>query len=156
MKGKSLILGVGNDILTDDAIGPKVTKTLQERSPLPGVDYETTMLGGLEILEFIVGYDRVVFIDAIKTKGGVPGDVYEFTTDDFKETHNLSNLHDISFLSALELGKTLKYKIPEDIYIFGVEIVEDLVYSNDFTPPVAARYEEIVEEIQTRLKEIEF
>ncbi|MCP5103958.1 MAG: hydrogenase maturation protease, partial [bacterium] len=135
-------------------IGPRAVETLKEKKQLPGVDYRTTTLGGLDILDFIQDYDWVVFIDAIKTKNGVPGDVYEFTPADFKETLHLSNLHDISFLSAIELGKELDFKVPEAIHIFAIEIVEDLVFGEDFTPPVQERYEGIIEEIQTRMEEL--
>jgi hydrogenase maturation protease len=156
MNGKKLVLGVGNEILMDDGIGPRVVETLQEKMPLPGVDYRTTTLGGLDILEFIVGYEWVVFIDAIKTKDGGPGTVYEFTPSDFKETLHLSNLHDISFLSAIELGKKLGYSIPEAIYIFAVEILQDQVFGEAFTPPLQERFEAIIDEIhrgiQAKLK----
>ena len=152
--GKKLVLGIGNDILTDDGIGPRLVQDLKENMPLPGVEYRTTTLGGLDILEFVEGYERVVFIDAIKTRDGVPGSVYEFTTGDFKETLHLSNLHDISFLSAIELGRELEFSIPEIIRIFAIEIVEDLVFGETFTPLVQERYESIRDEIHSRMREL--
>ena len=49
-----LILGVGNDILTDDGIGPKITVQLQNESNIPGnIHYDTAFMGGLDLLEFI-------------------------------------------------------------------------------------------------------
>jgi hydrogenase maturation protease len=128
-------------------------ETLKEKMPLSGVDYLTTTLGGLDILELIVGYDFVAFIDAIKTADGVPGEVYEYTPADFRETLHLSNLHDVNFISALELGKKIGYKIPEAVHIFAVEIVEDQVFGEDFTPPVQARYDAIIDEIHTGIRE---
>lgn len=151
---KKLILGVGNDILMDDGIGPRVVEKLRKERPLPGIDYRTTTLGGLDILEFITGYHWVAFVDAIKTRDGVPGSVYEFTPEDFKETLHLSNLHDISFLSAIELGKQLDFGIPGRIHIFAIEIIEDLVFGEEFTPPLQERFEGIVEEIHNRIQEI--
>jgi hydrogenase maturation protease len=153
MNKKKLVLGVGNEILMDDGIGPRVVEALQEKMPFPDVDYRTTTLGGLDILEFIVGYEWVAFIDAIKTKDGVPGTVYEFTPSDFKETLHLSNLHDISFLSAIELGKKLEYSIPKEIHIFAVEILEDQVFGEEFTIPLQKRFEAIIDEIHTGILE---
>ena len=147
-ENKTLIYGIGNEILSDDAIGPKLTWHLEKELNLPNIKFETAFVGGLEVLEIINGYDTVVFIDAIKTKGGIPGDVYYFTTDDFKETLNLSNLHDTDFLTAIELGKQLGFKIPPKIHIIAIEIVEDEVYSNDFTPEVQKRYDEFYGEIR--------
>jgi hydrogenase maturation protease len=152
MNNKKLVLGIGNDILMDDGIGPRVVESLKENSPLPGVEYETTTLGGLDILEFVSGYRYVAFIDAIKTKGGTPGDVYEYTPADFKETLHLTNLHDVNFLTAIELGKQLDLKIPEHMHIFAVEIIEDQVFGENFTPPLQERYPKILKEIHTRLE----
>lgn len=152
MNGKKLILGIGNNILMDDGIGPRIVEALKEKWPLPGVDYQTTTLGGLDILEFIAGYEWVAFIDAIKTEGGVPGTVYEFTPADFKETLHLSNIHDISFLSAIDLGEKIGYSIPEVMHIFAIEILEDQVFGQQFTSPVQERFETIIDEIHTGIK----
>ncbi|MCP4218002.1 MAG: hydrogenase maturation protease [bacterium] len=154
MNGKNLVLGIGNDILMDDGIGPRVVQILEEESPMPDVTYATTTLGGLDILECINGYRKVVFVDAIKTKNGIPGTVYEFTPADFRETMHLSNLHDISFLSALELGKRINYDVPEDITILAIEIVEDRVFGEAFTPQLQARFDGINLEIRQRVMEL--
>lgn len=146
-----MILGVGNDILSDDAIGPKTVQALKQDHFIPDVTYETAALGGLELVELMNGYDLVIFIDAIKTKDGVPGDVYEYTPDDFQETLHLTNLHDINFLTALKLGDKVGLTTPERVQILAVEIIEDEVFSNDFTPPLAKRFPEIVLEINEKI-----
>ena len=92
----TLILGIGNDILTDDSIGPKLILELQKAMDHPHVTFQTAALGGLEILELIRDYGSVIIIDAIKTKDGVPGTIYKLTPDNFKETLHLSSFHDVS------------------------------------------------------------
>ena len=139
-KNKILVMGVGNEILTDDGIGPKLVKDLSRSLNLPNVDYNTAFLGGLDLLEFIVGYDTVVFVDAIKTAGGKPGDVYQFSPEDFRETLHLSNLHDVSFLTAIELGRQIKFEIPKTMVIIAIEIIEDLVFDDSFTPEIQEKY----------------
>ena len=62
-----LILGIGNDILMDDGIGPKLVNRLKDEVRADHIDYHTMNLGGLEILEYIRDYDEVIIIDAIKT-----------------------------------------------------------------------------------------
>lgn len=154
MKNINLVMGIGNDILMDDGIGPKVVTYLEKHLPVAGVDYRTAAVGGMEILEFIVDYQDVIFIDAIKTVNGVPGTVYECTPASFKETLHLSSVHDMSFLAALEFGRALGFSIPGNIYIFAVEIIEDQVFGDDFTSPLQERFDSIVNEIQERLLEI--
>ena len=147
-----LILRIGNDILTDDAIGPKIVKRLQEDLSYENISFLTAAAGGLEILEMIKDFQQVVIIDAIKTKDGIPGTVYYLTPDNFKETLHISSFHDVSFLTALELAKKLEIPIPSQIDIIAVEIVEDLTFSNEFSEDITARYEDIYREIKDHLK----
>ncbi|MFC2133573.1 hydrogenase maturation protease [Bacteroidota bacterium] len=149
-----LVLGVGNDILMDDGIGPKLTRALQQKFNYDFIRYDTLCLGGMELLEYIQGYKNVVFIDAIKTLDGIPGSVYYYTPDDFKETLHLSNLHDVSFLTALKMGKEIGLEIPKQIDIIAVEIIEDMVFGESFTPPLEAKYDEIFNEVSQFIESI--
>ena len=145
---KILIYGVGNEILTDDGIGPKIVKHLSSELDSNMFSFETSFLGGFELLEYIQSYKTVIFIDAIRTKDGIPGDVYYLQTDDFKETLHLSNIHDVSFLTALQFGEKVGLNIPNEIHIIAIEIVEDLVFSNEFSPKVKEKYPEIFTQIR--------
>ena len=149
---KNLVLGIGNDILTDDGIGPKIVNDLKTLERSPELIFETTTLGGLEILEIIKNYEKVIIIDAIRTQNGIPGEIYVYTPADFKETLHLSNLHDINFLTALELGKKLDIPLPEEIYIIAIEIVEDQVFGTSFTPVIEEKYPEIVQSVTDLIK----
>jgi len=131
----------------DDGIGPRITRKLEDDFPMEGVTYETINLGGLEIFEFIKDYRQVIIIDAIKTRGGIPGDVYFLTPSDFIETCHLSNFHDISFLTALKLGDKMGYDMPE-VGIIAIEIVEDLTFGTGFSPDLERRYKDIYSEIK--------
>jgi hydrogenase maturation protease len=148
-KNKILILGIGNEILTDDGIGPRLSDFLRERYSDSAADFEKLNVGGLEVLEFIDGYETVVIIDAIKTVFGRLGDVYLLTPEHFKETLHLSNLHDTSFITALELGRHLEFSIPGRILIIAVEIKEDMVFSERFTREIEEQYGEIQEKVMT-------
>ena len=102
-KSKLLVLGIGNEILTDDGIGPKIVKELSQIFEGFDIDFITCSLGGLDVLEIIKDYKAALLIDAIRTRGGIPGSIYLFEPSDFQETLHLSNLHDIDFLTALKL-----------------------------------------------------
>ncbi len=147
-QNKILIHGIGNEILTDDGIGPKIVAELQNLFSFPFIDYETTFMGGIGILEYIQDYQVVFFIDAIKTIDGIPGTVYEFTPASFEETLHLSNFHDVSFLISLKFGKHIGLNIPEKIYIIAIEILEDRVFSEEFSEPVKSKYSEILESVK--------
>jgi len=146
-KSKILILGLGNDILTDDGIGPRLTHDLELLLTDTNVHFNIACCGGLEILEYIKDYDQVIFIDAIQSKEGKPGDVYYFKPSDFMETSHLSSLHDINFLTAITLGNFLHLGLPSDLHIIAVEIIEDREFSDEFSPPLKEKYRQILEEV---------
>jgi len=146
--GKVLILGMGNEILTDDGIGIKLTYELEKQIIHPDVSFDSLSIGGLEIIEFLSPYDTVIILDAIKTLNGVPGSVYRFVPDDFKSTLHIDNLHDISFLNALKVGEKLGIKTPSNIQIIAIEIVEDLEFGDEFTPQIQERWEDIKTEVK--------
>lgn len=144
---QTLILGIGNEILTDDGIGPRIVAELQKKEYHKNIRFQNASIGGLEILELISGYQMVIFIDAIITRNGLPGTVYHFTPDDFKETLHLSNFHDANFLTALALGKKMNMSLPSCIHIIAVEIIEDHVFSTHFSPEIDLKFNDIVETV---------
>ncbi|MEI7662544.1 MAG: hydrogenase maturation protease [Bacteroidota bacterium] len=154
--GKTLILGIGNEILTDDAIGLRLVDDLQACCCSPRLVFEKATVGGLEILELIKGYKAVLFLDAIKTVNGTPGDVYRMSFSDFADTLHLSNLHDVGFIEAIRLGEALGLSLPETLLIFAVEIVEDRVFSSEFTPAIESRYPRILMEAERFLRQALF
>ncbi len=143
----TLLLGIGNDILTDDAIGPKLVRKLEADLAIHGLAFHTAAVGGMEIIEYISGYHKVIIIDAIRTKDGIPGTVSHFTPGDFKETLHLSSFHDMNFLIALEFAKKLDLQLPDQINIIAIEIVEDLTFSNEFSPIISKMYDQIYSEV---------
>ena len=62
-----LLLGLGNDILTDDAVGLYVVRELQPKlAAHPSIDIRETTEMGLALLDFITGYRAVVMVDSIQ------------------------------------------------------------------------------------------
>lgn len=154
INNKTLVLGIGNEILMDDGIGPKIVNRLKDTLSLQNIQFETLFIGGLGLLEFIQDYDTVIIVDAIKTLNGIPGTVYNFTPADFKETLHLSSFHDASFLTALRFGEKLGFKIPKNIQIIAIEIIEDRTFGNDFTTPLQVKYEDIFNYVSDFVKKL--
>ena len=76
-----LILGVGNPILGDDGVGPAVARRLHHSLPAGTADLVDAPLGGLELLELMVGYQRVILIDALFDPTGAVGTVHRIDRD---------------------------------------------------------------------------
>ncbi len=146
----TLIIGMGNPILKDDAIGLKIVEDIKPK--FPKIDFKTLSVGGLSIIEEIQGYETVIFIDSIKTNGGIPGEVYELFIDDFKETMNLSSFHDVHFPVAIEFAKRMNLPIPKNIFVLAIEIVENMVCDDHLSPEILVKYDEIKKKIEDSIK----
>ncbi|MFH1004186.1 MAG: hydrogenase maturation protease [Bacteroidota bacterium] len=151
---QTLILGLGNDILMDDGIGPKLVWYLEKKINKQNIILDTAAVGGMELIEIIKDYSKVIIIDAIKTKDGIPGNVYHLTPSNFQETSHISNLHDINFLIALQLAKQLGIEITEKIDIIAIEIVEDRTFGNEFTFALQNKFESIKKQVEKMVNAI--
>ncbi len=133
---KTLILGIGNTILTDDGVGCKVARRLEKR--LRGrsdITVKETSLSGLSLLEEMAGYERLIIVDAIQTKSGKPGDIYKLAPEDFKVGH-MAIIHDLGLFSALDLGRKLGMDMPREVVIFAIEAKDMETFSEECTPEV--------------------
>jgi len=152
---RTLVLGMGNPILSDDAIGVRLATDLAScLRGRPGLEFVTECsVGGLGLLDVVSGYDRVIVFDSIKA-GGRPGDWYAFTARRLRETMNLSCIHDTNFATAMELGRRLGHHIARDdgIFIYAVEVDDNATFSEDMTSALQEAYPYLRDEI---LREVE-
>jgi hydrogenase maturation protease len=141
---KTLLLGMGNPILCDDAVGVRLAQDFKDRlRDVPNMDFvDECCVGGLNLLDVFSGYDRVVVLDSIQTAGGIPGEWYYFTGCALRETLHLTNIHDANFATALELGRRAGVPLPlsTDIHIFAVEAKENRTFSEKMTPELEETY----------------
>ena len=70
---KTLVLGLGNPILSDDGVGLRVARELENRLDQQEVTVVETSMAGLDLLDLLAGYDRAIIVDAIQTVGGKVG-----------------------------------------------------------------------------------
>jgi len=152
---KVLVLGVGNPILSDDGVGIHVARELK-KGEMHGVDVEELAASGLELLDVVRGYDKVVIIDAIQTTKGKPGELYVLEEKDFEKSIHGSSPHGINIATALALGRKLvPNEMPKEVVFFAVE-AEDLVnVSERLTPKVARALPRIVEKVRTELSSVQ-
>ena len=153
---KTLILGLGNPILSDDGVGIRVAQELKGRLNRPEITVEETSLAGLGVLDLLTGYDRVVLIDAIQTVGGQPGQIYRFGPEALSLTSHTASPHDTNFITALELGHKLGMALPRQIVIFAIEAADVTTFSEECTSEVRQAIpvcvEMILQELNGHLK----
>jgi len=148
---KTLVLGLGNPILSDDGVGIKVAHEVANQLHNPQVTVAETSGAGLSLLDSIVGYDKVIIVDAIQTKKGQAGQIYRMKPEDFFLTKHFSSPHQINLATALELGKMLDLAMPKQITIFAVEAKDITSFSEKCTPEVEQAIPEVVKMVLEKL-----
>ena len=149
-KAPTVVLGLGNPVLSDDAVGLKVAERLREllaERPLPGVDVLCSTRGGLELLELLAGYARAVIVDALTLPEPDPGRVHELGLASFAGMARLVGSHDISLSQTFRLAEGLSIPMPSEVIIFGVEAAEVHEFSEELTPAVAGVVEPLARQI---------
>jgi hydrogenase maturation protease len=142
---KTLVLGMGNTILTDDGVGIEITRSLKERKP--ELDVVETSEAGLALLDFIVGYDRLIIVDSVKTEKGKPGELYKIEMGALKPTSHLTSLHGVDIATAFELGQRLGYHMPRQVSIYAVEVKDNTSFGEECTEEVGKKISLIVKQI---------
>jgi hydrogenase maturation protease len=144
---KTLILGLGNPILTDDGVGVLVAEAVRSRLPYgTPVDINEVSVGGLTLMESMIGYDRVILIDALQLKKGKPGTVHRLSLEDLaaiSPTQHSASPHDASLVTALETGRRMGLRLPEDIVIYAIEVENITDFNDQPTPSVSAAIPEV-------------
>ncbi len=152
---RTLIIGMGNPILSDDAVGIMLATWFKERlGDLPDVDViEECCVGGLNLMGLMTGYDRLIAIDSIKTIDGLPGTWYAFDATALRETMNLRNVHDANFATSMALGRQMGTHLPadEECHIVAVEIEENMTFSEDLTPALQTALPSLQAEIEAHV-----
>jgi len=155
---RTLLLGMGNPILSDDAIGVRLAADFKAASePLPELDImEECSVGGLNLLEVLRGYQRAIVLDSLQTSKGTPGAWHRFTAEALRETIHLTNIHDANFATALELGRRIGLPLADDaeIHIFAVEIQDNHTFSERMTPALERAYPRLRTAIFKEVREL--
>jgi hydrogenase maturation protease len=140
----TLLLGLGNPILSDDAVGVRLATDFARRlRDVPDlVVVPECSVGGLALLDVLEGYERAIVLDSVQTNPASPGRWHRFDACALRESRHLTNVHDVNFATALTLGRRLGIHLPDDsaIHIFAVEVADAVTFSDRMTPPLEAGY----------------
>jgi len=143
---KTIVIGLGNPILGDDGIGwrvvEQVTEELENR-PQNGnsgtIETECLAVGGLTLMEHLIGYERAILVDAITT-GKVPdGTVRSFPIEALPNLAigHFSSAHDTTLQNAIDMGRRMGAQLPEEIEIVAIEAQQIYDFSEELSTPVS-------------------
>jgi hydrogenase maturation protease len=165
-------VGLGNPILTDDGVGVKVARAVAARlaprsetaaslgGEREGVDVVEAGVGGLRLMEMMVGYGRAIVADALYHPDIAPGSVRRMTLQDLEgissqAPEHLASAHDTSLLMALETGRRLGLALPDEVVIYGIGVRDVLTFGEQLTPEVARAVPRVVEAVMKEIFVVE-
>jgi len=134
---RTLILGIGNLILTDDGVGIKIAQQIKEANP--ELEVIEASAGAIALLDHVIGCDRLIIIDSIKTEQGKLGELYKLELEDLKPTMDVATSHGIDIATAFKVGEGLGYKMPQSVSIYAVGVRDNTTFGEECTKEVAER-----------------
>lgn len=145
---KILLLGLGNDIISDDAAGLLVARML--RGELAGIaDVEESSLSGLALLEVLLGYERVIIVDAEGTGSRPPGAITEIDPAAL-DALIAPSPHYAGLPEMFAIAAQLHLDFPKEIRIIAIE-AENL---SEIGGPVSAAVQAALPQAVARVRAI--
>jgi len=148
---RPLVLGLGNDLLADDAVGVLAARDLSERLGSQAEVVESS-LSGLALLDLLIGYRRAIIIDAIHTSRASPGTITRLGREDLSRVL-APTPHYAGLPELFALARRLELEFPEDLVIFAVEVEDPLTVGGPMTPAVRRALPELVEQVQRQIEQ---
>ena len=138
-----LVLGLGNDILGDDAVGLLAARRLRVLLP-ETVDVVESGGGGLDLLDVLEGYDRALLLDAILTGKHPPGTILEFSAEDLKKD-DAPSPHYAGLPTVIQLAESLGIDFPNIFQIVAIEVENPYEVLEGLSKPVEAALPALIE-----------
>jgi hydrogenase maturation protease len=152
---RTILIGLGNPILGDDAVGWKVVEQVDKQ--LQSAQHENqeefdivyVSIGGLGLMEYLIDYDRAIIVDAMVSGKEVPGTISTHMLEDGFDltTRHTTSVHDASLHDAVNLARKMDAHLPENIIIVGIETDANYDFSEALTTKVAAAIPLAVESV---------
>jgi hydrogenase maturation protease len=142
---RTLVIGVGNLLRTDDGVGIHVINRLSKLHP--EINTFDAAMGSIEILEAMKGYDRVVIVDSIET-GVEPGTIYKVNLAIGEKPPVITHSHGTDLLTVLELGRQLyDDEVPKEIILIAIEAEDTTTISDKLTKRVQKATDDVLQNI---------
>ncbi|MEE4312517.1 MAG: HyaD/HybD family hydrogenase maturation endopeptidase [candidate division KSB1 bacterium] len=149
-KPKIMILGVGNELLSDEGIGVHVVKELRNTDLPENVEVIEGGTDGFGLINLIIEADRLIVIDCLKG-GSDPGTLYKFDVKDAPESPDMfkTSVHQISILEVINLSGLIG-KTPVTTVI-GVE-PKSILTGMELSPEIREKIPRVIELVKEEIE----
>ncbi|HTN51819.1 MAG TPA: hydrogenase maturation protease [Anaeromyxobacter sp.] len=145
------VIGIGNVLTGDDAVGPYVVKVLEAGWELPQeVELLDAGTPGLDLTAYLAGLEAVVIVDAIKARGA-PGELRVYDKEALLRKSPILAVspHEPGVREAI-LNADFMGVVPPTVRLVGV-IPQSVELGCALSPPVQAAVPQAVERVLAEL-----
>jgi len=149
------VLGIGNVLMGDDALGPYVIKLLEAAwEPQDGLQLVDAGTPGLDLTAYLADLDAVVVVDVVKA-AGAPGELRTYDKRELVERPPILAMspHEPGLREAI-LNADFLGVAPGTIRLVGV-IPESVDYRLGLSAPVRAALPAVIDRIRSELAALE-
>lgn len=150
----TVVLGLGNPVRGDDAVGLKVAEEVARRlaeKPVAGVEVVTSTRAGLELIDVLAGASRGIVVDALVLPDPSPGRVRRLSLDDVSGAPRLVGAHDVTIGAAFDVARASGVPMPDDLEIYAIEAAETETIVEDLSAEVALAVPAVADRIMASL-----
>jgi len=136
------LLGLGNELLADDAFGILVAREAQRRFP-GKMEVVCSSASGFNLLDDVLGAARLLVVDTIITGRAKPGTVSILTAEQMRPA--AGSPHSLGLFEVLAVGKRLGLPVPEKTIVIAVEASDSRTVGGPMHPDVQSAIPKVVE-----------
>ena len=147
------LLGLGNELLADDAFGILVAREVERRQakacptggacfslPVPATDVVCSSASGFHLLDHVLGVKRLVVVDTLAASAGVPGTIHVFRWGCGAGAFACQPVapHFVGLFDILAAAANLGLDAPQEVTVIGVEAADCVTVGGEMHPDVRA------------------
>ncbi|MBN1273284.1 MAG: hydrogenase maturation protease [Candidatus Aminicenantes bacterium] len=145
----TVLVGIGNDVLSDDRIGPYLARRLGKKL---NVSFCILPHISLDLLDYVENKDTVIIIDSFHRPDYPVGEIKQFQLSDLESRDNPTYSHGVTIPIIFEMGKKIGSPLPEKTVVFGINVSDNLTLSEDFSEKIQGKIDEIARNLEIHMK----
>ena len=146
-----LVLGMGNPLISDDAVGLLIAEEVEKRVERNDVEVKYGEVAGFRLVDLMAGHQIAIIVDAIMSDRAPVGEAYWLELDKLRSPLRTKSNHNIHIADALDLGRGLGMDMPHTVRVLAVEVEDCCTLCEQVGPraleSIPTAVEMIIEEI---------
>ena len=143
---KVRLLGLGNEILADDAFGILVAREVERRFE-GRLDVAFSSASGFHLMDHLLGMPRLVVVDTVMTGASKPGTIRVFSEKDVPAVY-VGSAHCAGIFDVLAVARELHLPAPEEAVFIGVEASDCTTVGGPIHPDVEAAIPKVLDLVE--------